>query len=189
MTFPIRWTLVLDSISCITLEMTEGYPTTSGVNVVSHRSSNAHKAHVEAAVAAVRAVAQECLDDGVESGWACCAAAVEKWNERDSFCSADVTIGDANEARNQGHCVSRGNAAIELEKPFAYQWHSGSFVTEKKSVFQSHICLIKREADVRPALSQLLDSNSKLHKATHNMVRPGTSTKAVVQCATLRLTI
>ena len=50
-------------------------------------------------------------------------------------------------------------------------WISGEPLVDRKSTFVAHICRVVTERDVHEALHQLLDRNSKLQRATHNMVR------------------
>ena len=78
--FPIVVTLQLNKSDFIDLEFGHGYPTRSNIQVLRYRSSKQNE-RLERAVAAVRRTAQECLENGVEGGLACCAAALEAWNE------------------------------------------------------------------------------------------------------------
>jgi Uncharacterized protein family UPF0029 len=78
--FPLHVTLQLSETGAIMLEFTHGYPTRSNVQIVSVRSNDAVEyGRLEQAAAAIRHAAQSCLEDGIEGGLACCAAAFDAW--------------------------------------------------------------------------------------------------------------
>ena len=152
-TFPLRFSLHLSSESFVELEFRQGYPVTSGVQISSYRSPE--KGRMDAVVRAIRKSAQNCLDDEVEGGLPCCAAALEAWNE------ASHQIEEVMEERIK---------QPETPQPSTVQWITGEPLIDRKSVFQAHACRVTSEREVHEALQQLIDENSKLKRCTHNMV-------------------
>jgi Uncharacterized protein family UPF0029 len=122
---------------------------------------------MERATLAIKTASEECLKDGIEGGLFCCAAAYDAWQEdtEESNCDSDAL----------GLIVSDPNEVCQNNRYF--DWFSDEPVTEKKSVFQAHVCRVASEGDVHAALKQLIHGNTKLQKATHNMVGYGRSTK------------
>jgi hypothetical protein len=118
--------------------------------IVSYRCQPEEKARMEATVTAMR----ESLDNGA---WACCSTALQVWSE-----------GESTVEHQPEPTVTEGTAQSSTHH---YHWITGEPLTDRKSTFQAHICLIESQADVRPALDQLIMSTSKLQRATHNMVR------------------
>jgi len=171
--FPLHVTLRLSDTAHCQLELVRGYPTETNVRISSYRSGSSapEKARMEAALSAVRRTAGECLQDGAEGGFACCAAALEAWNgvepEDDGAGDAAVSAGE----KNDGTVQEGGGGGGKEEDEKRFEWITGGPLVDRKSTFIGHVCRISCEADVRPALSQLLDGNSKLQRATHNMVR------------------
>jgi hypothetical protein len=184
--FPILFTLRFDPASTVQLEIPAGYPTRGpGLRVASYRSNSAEsKLQMELAVSAIRKASLECLEDGVEAALACCAAGLESWREggtADLLLSAEQPFTGREESttasalhRNSLDADLIDNPTLSLgsrDHAEAVEWISGDPIVEKKSVFQAHVCRISREAQVLAALHHLLDGNSKLQRATHNMVR------------------
>jgi hypothetical protein len=166
-TFPLHVTFRFSETAHIQLELVSGYPTDTGIQVVSYRSKPDEKARMEEAVTIVRSTAKECLDDGIEGGFACCAAALQAWNDfRGGWHSNnnDTGINDPSE----GCCCARVLPPPRKKKVF--NWITGEPLLDRKSSFQAHVCRITSDRDVRDALAQLLDGNSKLQRATHHMV-------------------
>jgi putative IMPACT (imprinted ancient) family translation regulator len=152
--FPLHATLRLDDDSSIVLEFVDGYPMQSGVQVSSYRSSE--KNRIDAAARAVRQVAEECLEDEIEGGLACCAAAMERWQEYEQQQQAD----------KEEEVVD----SIQINPPSRqYEWFTGEPFMDRKSMFVAHACRVASEQEVREALTQLLSSSSKIQRATHNM--------------------
>jgi Uncharacterized protein family UPF0029 len=167
--FPLHLTLYLSKApftAFIVLEWNEGYPVHTRLQVSSYRCTDDCK-RLERAVRVVQATAALLHQEGgVEAGLACCAAALEAWNERDDEAQAKEQTADLNEA-------------IELLSPatppegngLVYQWRTGTTnVHDRKSLFVAHVCPVQAESDVAPALQQLLRSSSKMQRATHHMV-------------------
>jgi hypothetical protein len=75
--FPLQVTFRVSETAHIQLELVSGYPIDTGIRMLSYRSSPDEKARMEEAVTAGRSTAKECLDDGIEGCFACCAAAME----------------------------------------------------------------------------------------------------------------
>jgi hypothetical protein len=180
--FPLHATLRLSATARIDIQFTQGYPVTSNLQIASYRSRPDDKSRMEEAVSAMRSTASQCLDDGVEGAFACVSAALEVWNSHgggawmnDHESLSGVAVDDAQTYTDP----SSGEPSLPLQSMVDsanttaanYTWNTGEPLHDRKSTFVAHVCRLYREADVRPALQQLLDSNSKLHKATHNMVR------------------
>lgn len=151
-TFPLRCSLHLSSESFVELEFRQGYPVTTGVQISSYRSPE--KGRMDAVVRAIRKSAQDCLEDEVEGGFICCAAALKAWNE-------------------ESHQIQEIEEIIkepETPPPSTVRWITGGPLIDRKSVFQAHACQVTSEREVHEALHQLIDGNSKLKRCTHNMV-------------------
>jgi hypothetical protein len=153
-TFPLRCSLHLSSDSFVELEFVHGYPVTSGLQISSYRSPE--KVRMDAVVRAIRETAQECLDEEAEGGFLCCAAALEAWNDDTSHQTEEAIQEDL-----QGP---------KPPPPSTVQWVTGGTLVDRKSIFQAHACRVTSEQEVHEALHQLIDSNSKLKRCTHNMV-------------------
>jgi hypothetical protein len=174
--FPLHVTLRLDdddgvvaapssSSSSIRLEFIDGYPVQSGVQIASYRSPE--KDRIDAVARAVRLVAEECLQDGIEGGLACCATAMQTWQDYDG----------GQEDRQQQHeeRVSKTKTTAvdsipqRLMPSRQYEWITGEPLMDRKSIFLAHVCRVTSEIEVRESLDQLLFSSSKIQRATHNM--------------------
>ena len=172
-TFPFRFTLQLSAgfgASNLTFRLEPGYPVVSGVQIADYRTDSVqHKARLEAVVRAVRKVSSECQEEEVEGCIACCAIALETWNDY----SLDGS--DNNRGVNNNDTASESNASNDdrkflTEEPEKhYSWISGEPLLDKKSSFIAHLCEVHSEQEVREALQQLLTSSSKIQRATHNM--------------------
>lgn len=166
--FPLQVQLKFSETACITLEWVQGYPVETTVQVHSYRSSNSREnARLHGAVQAVRAAAAEALADQIEAGFTVVAAAKETWDEQ---LQAEQSA-QQQQASDTREGLDASDSARQKSTHPVYEWATGEPLTDRKSAFQAHVCRIKGEADVGAALSQLMDSNSKLHRATHNMVR------------------
>lgn len=163
--FPLHATLRLDpedNDSVLILEFVDGYPTTTGVQISSYRSSN-NKLRMDAATRAFRQASEECLVDEMEGGFTCCAAAMETWNDH-----AAVAAAVEQEQQDEAEEKKRArNAKYELSK--SYEWTSGEPLVDRKSTFIAHLCYVSSELEVREALYQLISSSSKIQRASHNM--------------------
>ena len=169
--FPFQFTLALSAESDannLTLRLDPGYPIKSGVQIANYRTDSVkYKARLEAVVRAVRKVSSECQEDEVEGCIACCAIALEIWN--------DYALDDENNSGNDhaaeleatSQNASNGDRKSSIEKH--YHWISGEPLLDKKSSFQAHLCEVHSEEEVRGALQQLLTSSSKIQRASHNM--------------------
>ena len=155
--FPLRFTLRLDAASFCEMELLEGYPTKSGVGIVLYRSP--HKSRIETVAETIRRTARECLEDEMEGALACCGAALETWQDQLTHEKEE-----AQQTRPVANSASPRNAPQKR-----YGWISGEPLMDRKSTFQAHVCRISTEKEVYEALHQLLDGNSKLQRATHNM--------------------
>jgi hypothetical protein len=200
--FPIQCLVYLDSIeeqqqhhhqqqrkqqqvSQVTLEWNEGYPVTSGIQVASYRfaSSSSSKARMDALLAAIKQVSEQCQQEEMESGLACVAAALRAWNDFDGGNDDNGTTahhGNSNEwndndEQQQQHQTTLPSklshpSSTTLQQSPSYFWISGQPLIDRKSAFQAHGCRVESEQQVHQALEQLLTSHSKLQRATHNMV-------------------
>ena len=186
-TFPFQFTLQLPADSSasnhLTLRLERGYPVDSGVQISDYRTySVKHKASLEAVVRAVRRVSSECLEEEIEGCIACCAIALETWNDcsshgentdnhgDDDDNNNDTTIGGSrtkNASNDKNEQLSNTTSIVVPDKH--YNWRSGEPLLDKKSSFQAHLCEVHSEQEVREALEQLLTSSSKIQRASHNM--------------------
>ena len=173
--FPLVFTLMLPDLSKkknqshhganITMEFPMGYPIEKPLQIVSYRgTSSSKKDHVEAAVAAVRSSATESFEvyGGEECALACCASAIESWNdchERDLA------------ARMSAAKLKEEQVDNERPRDDDIHWMTAEdTLMDRKSVFQCHICKVSDEDMVRRAVNKLIDGSSKIQRATHNMV-------------------
>lgn len=168
-TFPLKVTFHFSETAHIQLELVSGYPTDTGIQVVSYRSSPDEKARMEEAVTAFRSTAKECLDDGIEGCFACCAAALESWNDFDDG-SNDLGNKDTEIDPSVEGTELAQEEAVPQPPEKVFHWISGEPFVDRKSTFQAHACRISSDKDVKEALHQLLDGNVKLKRTTHNMV-------------------
>jgi len=80
--FPLTVTLRFSSTASCQLQWRAGYPTATGIAIAASRAKDsAEQQQLERALRAIRATSAACWEDGVEGGWACCAAAMEAWND------------------------------------------------------------------------------------------------------------
>jgi len=175
--FPFQFTLKLpddSTTSYITLRLEEGYPTVSGVQISDYRTNNLkHKARLEAVVRAVRRVSAECREEEIEGCIACCAIAMETWNDYSIDDNADhhndhnIGTFDGSTTKNAPDGGGKISSANLPEKH--YDWISGEPLLDKKSSFQAHLCEVYSEEQVQESLHQLLTSSSKIQRASHNM--------------------
>mmetsp|Transcript_4694 Transcript_4694/g.13146 ORF Transcript_4694/g.13146 Transcript_4694/m.13146 type:complete len:295 (+) Transcript_4694:57-941(+) len=165
--FPLHVTLQLSLTARCDLELTAGYPTSSGVQIASYRCRPAEKARLERALTALRTVARECLEQEVEGCFPCTQAALEVWNDGLESAEEEQHNGDETNAQ-QPH---DDDAATKPQQQFA--WRTSEPFVVQKSTFQGHVCRITQESDVSLAMDQLLYENklsSKLARASHNMM-------------------
>jgi hypothetical protein len=144
----------------ITMEFPKGYPAKE-LQIVSYRSFQGIKKEIiEQVVNNIRSTAKEAVElyGGEECGLACCSVALECWNE----CLEDL--------------ISE-NAAILDETPKEkidtyddIEWITAkTTLVDRKSVFQAHVCVVDSDEKVRRAVNKLIEGNSKIQRATHNM--------------------
>lgn len=170
-TFPLKVTFRFSETAHIQLELITGYPIDTGIQVVKYRSSPDEKARMEEAVTAVRSTAQECLVDGIEGCFACCAAALQTWSD---FDDGGNDLGKDTETDPSAEATeSAQQEPVPQPREKIFHWITGEPLVDRKSTFQAHACQISSDKDVREALHQLLDGNSKLKRTTHNMVSAG----------------
>lgn len=179
--FPLRFQLNLpteidstrqpnSSPKCfIIMEIPLGYPTKDKIRIESYRlsSTSIPNSCIEKTVSAVREMSQECFENKEEAALTICQIATTTWEETmgsfaaDSVGSQEIDFTDNNTSYDNAKNVERKSI----------KWITGSILTDRKSKFQAHICEIKNESMVRLALEELSDSNNKIQRATHNMVR------------------
>lgn len=165
-TFPLHLQLHLADDAFIELEFDKGYPTESNVGVSRYRAGPRSKHQwLEKAVFAVKEAAAECRASGVEGGLACCAAAFHAWQEAKE--AAETSI---EEAAATTHTSSALSSSTPVASSKRFHWVSGEPLMDRKSTFQAHVCKVASELEVRLALEELICGNTKLQKATHNMV-------------------
>ena len=177
--FPLHISLRLSDTAHVVLELDQGYPVNAPVRVVSHRCVAAEKTMIEAAVVAIRSTAMECQQDGMEGSLACCAAALEVWQ--------DMLDKEGNLLESGGSVSVENTPGASLMDQKSFEWIAGEPLLDRKSTFQARVCRITSEADVHLALFQLLDGNSKLQRATHNMVRSKKPTWPLTEDETLEM--
>jgi hypothetical protein len=156
--FPLRIALQLSPTAHCDLQISEGYPVESNLQVTSYRSNPEEKGRMEAVLSAIRGTSEECLENQVEGAFACCAAGLEAWKHTKEGHRVLEGVSSLNIARNQ-----------TAEARTLFRWIIGEPLIDRKSTFLAHACRVTSEADVRQALHQLLDGNSKLQRSSHNM--------------------
>lgn len=164
--FPLRFTLNLSENAGLVMELPKGYPAHKGVQISDYRTTKqSEKERLDAVVQAVRSTSLECLAEEMEGSISCCAAALEIWNETDEGISQDDDDDDddANAAEQSDRNVTASTTTQQ------HVWISGEPLVDKKSAFQAHLCFVRTEQQVREALHQLIQSSSKIQRATHNM--------------------
>jgi hypothetical protein len=193
------FTLQLSISASLILEIPRhcGYPTTGCPLLVrSYQCGPQDASRLEAIVASVRATALDCQQEGVEAGFRCVQQAVDMWNNFDDSRQAryehehedederlspavsdDDDATDTTDHHPSSHDYAPNSLITHSPSPsknsssLIFTWISGEALVDRKSTFVAHLCRLTREADVQPALTQLLQSDNKLQKATHNMVR------------------
>jgi hypothetical protein len=159
---PLHVQLLLSQTASLTLEFTRGYPVETAVLIHSYRCQAHEKARLEATVTAVREAALHALEDQTEGGFPCCATARETWETASSEEAAAAKAAAVDASPSPANVPPWAEHHVWIT--------SETTLTDRKSVFQAHVCRIGSESNVRPALVQLLDGNSKLQRASHNMV-------------------
>ena len=178
--FPFRFTLHLGSQqpngsngASITMELIEGYPEDTPVQITNFSCDNTNdKPRIDLVVKSVRTVAQQCQDDGMEGALSACSTALEVWRDAvDDANDDDETddIVDASPSPAFDSTETGGGSGFSSSSSSSYNWVSGEPLTDRKSVFQAHLCRIESASDVPKALTQLLQSSSKMQRATHHM--------------------
>jgi len=169
-TFPLTWEIRLPDettrLNTITLQMIDGYPIESNVQVVSYRSNE--KARIEAVVQRIRETAMECQQEGIEGALSCVSAALETWEEFTSNARHETAA-----SVNLKNTLEEADVVGETtQRKLKYTWISSETpLIDRKSSFVAHICRqATSELEVHEALQQLLTSTSKIQRATHNMV-------------------
>jgi hypothetical protein len=169
--FPLHVTLHLSPTAHMDLEATRGYPKDSTWTVLSYRSSASEKIYMEAALNALRQAALECQHEGREAGLACCTAALDAWRDAAADDSHGVEHGDNNNSISSSHAHNPNIPEHQVIAIKQFTWITGIPLVDRKSTFVAHACRITSESDVKQAVFHLLNGNSKLQRATHNMVR------------------
>ena len=186
--FPFRFTLHLSSYArqqpsssssssndaSITMELIEGYPEDTPVQITNFSCDNTKdKSRIDLVVKAVRNVAQQCQEDGMEGALSACSTALQVWRDAiDDDCGNDETdsvVDTSPPSTLDNSEVNGGCTGFSSSAPSTYKWVSGEPLTDRKSVFQAHLCRIESPSDVDKALVQLLQSSSKMQRATHHM--------------------
>jgi hypothetical protein len=165
--FPFLFTLTmtkggdLRKTAHVTMELPPGYPQES-LRVSSYRGGSAvPKRFLEQVPCIIRTLAETHAQKNEECGLEICAQVLETWR----LCW---------EKEEEEEEVPQRNL-VPLKEDSTFQtsipWISGqSTITDRKSVFQAHLCIVHSEVEVQVALRQLIDCNTKIQKATHNMV-------------------
>lgn len=145
----------------ITMEYPRGYPL-NAIEIVSYRTNpKFDKKLIESVVDEVRLKAKEGMENAEESGFACCAAAFQKWSE----CLEGLKKG--NDAI-ENECSTQFNE-LRTDDEIINWITSEKTLIDRKSVFQAHCCAVSSNEIVKRAVDQLIMSNSKIQRATHNM--------------------
>lgn len=176
--FPFRFTLHLSNRASLTMELDDGYPEDSPVLVTNFRADRLQdKARLDQIVRAVRTVADECQADGMEGAISCCAVALETWRDDDNDYDNDNHNDNGNhggeaEWADEDNVRTAGTVAPSFPHPATnktYHWMSGEPLMDRKSSFQAHLCWVRSVQQVQEALPQLLQSSSKMQRATHHI--------------------
>mmetsp|Transcript_3118 Transcript_3118/g.5796 ORF Transcript_3118/g.5796 Transcript_3118/m.5796 type:complete len:374 (-) Transcript_3118:348-1469(-) len=185
--FPLIFTLSLPSslddvnITCqqkfganVTMEFPAGYPTQKPLQVISYRiSPSINKEYIEKVVSCVQKAATESsglYGGGQECGLQCCAAALDCWNEcltRQQEEHENVQ----NQPVTDDHNSFITEECKHVQRPQdEIHWISADkTLVDRKSVFQAHVCAVHSDEMVKRAVNQLIESSSKIQRATHNM--------------------
>jgi hypothetical protein len=151
----------------ITMEFPVGYPKKQ-LQVISYRvSPSINKEYIEKVVLCVQKTAAESIElyGGEECGLQCCAAALECWND----CLRQEEEAERVQARlDNGQCLQEcENLHVQNEE---IRWISAEkTLVDRKSVFQAHVCAVDSDEMVKRAVNQLIESSSRIQRATHNM--------------------
>ena len=147
----------------VTMEFPKGYPSKK-LQVVKYRTSpSIKKEFIEQVVTCVRASATEAVEiyGGEECGLACCAAAIECWNEcleREMEDNARVTS------------IQEPPQDAITNDDDDIQWITAeNTLVDRKSVFQAHLCVVNSDDMVRRAVNKLIQGSNKIQRASHNM--------------------
>ena len=145
----------------ITMEFPRGYPAKE-LEIVSYRSFQGIKKEIiEKVVNNIRSTAKEAVElyGGEECGLACCSVALECWNG----CLEDLV--SENAAILEDDTVSE-----KIDTYDDIEWITAkTTLVDRKSVFQAHVCVVDSDEKVRRAVNKLIEGNSKIQRATHNM--------------------
>jgi hypothetical protein len=187
--FPLHVILYLSKqipVAYIVLEYNDGYPIDTPIRISVYRDNTPgnHQQRIEHTVRTVRKIAQECFENGIEAGLACCSVALETWN---TYHAGNDKNTDTTDDTDTTEIVSSSNLPILSQHPDEiigiittatipsirqYEWYTStaSMIQDRKSIFVGHCCTIQKESDVSLAIQQLIQSNNKLQRATHQMV-------------------
>ena len=158
--FPLHFTLTLSDAAHVVLELVHGYPSETNVQIRSYRCSPSEKSAIQTVLEAIRISSEDCLREQVEGCFACCAAALDAWEENSGVINENETEDDIPEDQISSSTLSVG-----------VNWIVGEPLIDRKSTFLAYACRVNSETEVNGALRQLIDGNSKLQRSTHNMVR------------------
>jgi Uncharacterized protein family UPF0029 len=162
--FPVQLMVRLSNSAHFVMEYSAGYPTVKdSLSIASYRSNLAEKRRLETSLLAFRDAVAAANQE--ECGFTAVSQALECWNQYEQA--------SANLVNEQQACLVvkdelKSDHSVE---PHPYHWISGDAVVIQKSTFVGHVCRIRGEKDIKPALNQLISGNSRLQRATHNMVR------------------
>lgn len=176
----------------------EHYPVATNVQIVSYRCRNSvDKGRLDTALSALRRTAQECMEEEREGCFPCISAALEAWEAAVELSNVTTTATRTDQSvvkidalpdrslshRNNDGQVEDSVIAVGGKDPppklptsvedSSFHWYTGEPVVVQKSTFVGHVCRIERADQVPRALQELIGRNSKLQRATHNMVRVG----------------
>jgi hypothetical protein len=148
------------STAHITMEFPIGYPKTA-LRVLSCRGgSHVPKILLDAIASTIRTHAETNAQKNEECGLIICSSVCESWSR---YWEEEKIKIDSLQRSGPHDSPHFHNTTIK--------WISGkNTINDKKSVFQAHVCVIRSESAVRVALRELIDNNSKIQRATHNMV-------------------
>ena len=145
----------------VTMEFPEGYPAKE-LQIVSYRTLPVIKKEIiEQVVTNIRTTAKEALElyGGEECGLVCCSIALECWNE----CLEKFAVDNA-------AAVLQAAPKEEIDMYDDIEWITAeTTLTDRKSVFQAHVCAVDSDEKVRRAVNKLIQGSSKIQRASHNM--------------------
>jgi len=179
--FPFFFTLCLKKMNTdtssssvsITMELPHGYPQVS-LRVVSYRGGNAvSKLFLEQIPSVIHSIAIAHAEKNEECGFILCSHLLEMYNQswkHDDSVQTQIEVGPLPPLPTLDDVRIHSTPSSSCSK--IIPWISGqNTITDRKSVFQAHVCIVQSLEDVQLALSQLKEMNSKIQRATHNMVR------------------